>query len=59
MTHDFCVFAPLTRNAYQVACVVYKQARGRSKLLFMLTTYTARSNGFKEPAGVFMLNMGF
>lgn len=53
--HDFRVFAPVMRNASLVACTVYKWARRRSKLLFMLTIYTARSNEFKQQAGIFRL----
>lgn len=53
--HDFCVFAPLMRNASWVACIVYKQARRTSKLLFMLMVYTARRKEFKQQTGIFRL----
>lgn len=53
--HEFCVFAPLMGNASQVGCTAHKRARRRSKLLFMLTVHTARSNELKEQAGIFRL----
>lgn len=53
--HDFCVFAPVLGNASRVACIVYKQARTRSKLLFMLTVYIAKCNEFKQQARIFRL----